>query len=85
MFKSVDIMKLFINHMTVIIEYNSILNIDNKEVEMNTLFVHDDNRFIQIYYKDDEFKIYGIYKELPDNDKEQRIEYTTHALQLIRE
>ena len=84
MFESIDIMKLFMNHMTVTIEYNSILNINDKEVEMNTIFIHDGNRFIQVYYEDEEFKVFKIYDEIPITDKEQRVEYITHAIQLIR-
>lgn len=84
MFESIDIMKLFMNHMTVTIEYNSILNINDKEVEMNTIFIYDGNRFIQVYYEDEEFKVFKIYNEIPITDKEQRVEYITHAIQLIR-
>lgn len=84
MFESIDIMKLFMNHIAVTIEYNSILNINDKEVEMNTIFIHDGNRFIQVYYEDEEFKVFKIYNEIPITDKEQRVEYITHAIQLIR-
>ena len=84
MFEFIDIMKLFMNHMTVTIEYNSILNINDKEVEMNTIFIHDGNRFIQVYYEDEEFKVFKIYNEIPITDKEQRVEYIAHAIELIR-
>ena len=84
MFESIDIMKLFMNHMTVTIEYKSILKINDKEVEMNTIFIHDGNRYIQVYYEDEEFKVFKIYDEIPITDKEQRVEYITHAIQLIR-
>lgn len=79
MFKSVYIKKLFMNHQVAIMEYDSELYINGNKVVKNTIFIHDRDEYIQIYF-DGEYKVYAKYKEIPKNDKEQRVEYLSKIL-----
>lgn len=84
--EEINIMKLLVINNLSIVEHDSLLIIDNEEVIKDTIYIYNERnrRYLQIYYNGKEFIIYKSYDEIPENNKQHRIEYVTHALRFLK-
>lgn len=84
--EEINIMKLLVINSLSTVEYDSILIIDGKEVLKDTIYIYNkrNRKYLQLYYNGKEFIIYKAYDEIPKNDRQQRVEYVTHALKMLK-
>lgn len=84
--EEINIMRLLVINGLSTVEYDSILIIDGKEVLKDTIYIYNkrNRKYLQLYYNGKEFIIYKAYDEIPKNDRQQRVEYVTHALKMLK-
>lgn len=84
--EEINIMRLLVINSLSTVEYDSILIIDGKEVLKDTIYIYNkrNRKYLQLYYNGKEFIIYKAYDEIPKNDRQQRVEYVTHALKMLK-
>ena len=84
--EEINIMRLLVINSLSTVEYKSVLIIDGEEVVKDTIYIYNkrNRKYLQLYYNGKEFIIYKSYDEIPKNDKQQRIEYVTHALRFLK-
>lgn len=80
-----NLYKLILNNKISRIEKDSIIQIDDKEYIKDSIFLYDDynKTYLQVYYHDNEFKVYDKYNTLP-KDRLLTIEYSINLINKLK-
>lgn len=80
-----NLYNLILNNKISRIEKDSIIQIGDKEYIKDSIFLYDDynKTYLQVYYHDNEFKVYDKYNTLP-KDRLLTIEYSINLINKLK-